>query len=71
MQRDGRELAWAHVPAVFGLGILFDMEAAWAPQIAAGIAPLRNNPLLRRLQENRLRNFLKVIDFQDALAAAG
>jgi len=71
MQADGRQLAWAHVPGVFGLGILFDMDAAWAPQIAARVAPLHNNPLLQRLEENRLRNFLKVIDYQDALAAAG
>jgi hypothetical protein len=70
MQADGRQLAWAHVPAVFGLGILFDMDAGWAPQIAARVAPLHNNPLLQRLEENRLRNFLKVVDYQDALSAA-
>lgn len=71
MQSEGRQLAWAHVPAVFGLGILFDMDASWASHIAARVAPFHNNPLLQRLEENRLRNFLKVVDYQDALAAAG
>jgi len=66
MQADGRQLAWASVPAVFGLGILFDMEAPWASQVAARVAPLHNNPLLRKLEENRLRNYLKVLDYQDA-----
>ncbi|MEW9854504.1 class I SAM-dependent methyltransferase [Novosphingobium sp. M1R2S20] len=68
-QGEGRQLAWAHVPAVFGLGILFDMDAPWAAQIAARVAPLHNNPLVRTLEENRLRNYLRVIDLQDELAA--
>ena len=70
MQAEGRQLAWAHVPAVFGLGILFDMDASWSAAVAARLAPLHNNPLLRTLEENRLRNYLKVIEHQDALAAA-
>lgn len=70
MQAEGRQLAWAHVPAVFGLGILFDMDAPWAAGVAARVAPLHNNPLIERLEENRLRNYLRVIDYQDAIAAA-
>jgi hypothetical protein len=69
MQAEGRQLAWAHVPAVFGLGILFDMDASWSAAVAARVAPLHNNSLLQTLEENRLRNYLKVIDYQDALAA--
>lgn len=69
MQANGRKLAWAHVPAVFGLGILFDMDATWSADVAARVAPLHNNPLLHSMEQNRLRNYLKVIDYQDALAA--
>jgi len=61
----GRNLAYAHVPAVFGLGILFDADAPWAAQLAQHVAPFHNNPLLASLEENRLRNYLKVIEMQD------
>jgi hypothetical protein len=71
MQASGRNLAWAHVPAVFGLGILFEADAAWSAEVAARVAPLHNNRLLQSMEENRLRNYLKVIEYQDALAAAG
>jgi len=62
---EGRVLAWAHVPAVFGLGILFDSDAPWAADVAARVAPLHDNRLLKTLEENRLRNYLQVIDWQD------
>lgn len=70
MQADGRTLAWAHVPAVFGLGILFDMDAPWSAGLAQRVAPLHENPLIRSLEQNRLRNYLRVLDYQDAIAAA-
>jgi len=66
----GRNLAWAHIPAVFGLGILFDADAPWAAEVAARLAPFHDNLLLATLEENRLRNYLKVIDDQDNRAAA-
>ncbi len=64
-----RQLAWAHVPAVFGLGILFESSAPWAPQLAEMIMPWHNNKLLASLEQNRLANYLAVIDFQDRAAA--
>lgn len=70
MRLNGRNLAWAHVPAVFGLGILFDADAPWSAEIAARVAPLHNNRLLQSMEENRLRNYLKVIDYQDERTAA-
>ena len=60
-----RNLAWAYIPAVFGLGILFDMDAPWSADIAELVVPFHNNRLLARLEDNRLRNYLKVIDLQD------
>lgn len=61
----GQNLAWAYIPAVFGLGILFDMDSAWSASIAELVVPFHNNRLLARLEDNRLRNYLKVVDLQD------
>lgn len=65
----GRNIAFAEVPAVFGLGILFDTDAAWSDQMAMHVIPFHENKLLRRLEENRLANYLTVIDWQDRAAA--
>ena len=62
---DGVALAYAHVPAVFGLGVVFDASAPFAPDLALQLAPWHDNPLLATLELNRLRNYLAVIDWQD------
>ncbi len=67
---DGRELAWAHVPAVFGLGVLFDATAPWAPDVAALVAPFHDNKLLAAMELNRLQNYMTVIAWQDQDAMA-
>jgi hypothetical protein len=59
------EFLWAYVPAVFGLGVLFDREHPQAGEIATILAPYHDNPLLARLERNRLANYLKVIEWQD------
>ena len=59
-------LAWASIPGVFGLGVLFDLNAPWSTDIAALLAPHHENPLLQRLEENRLQNFLAVVEWQDS-----
>jgi len=64
-----RPLAFAHVPAVFGLGVVFDSSAPWAADIAQIVHPYHDNPLLASLELNRLRNYLTVIDWQDRQAA--
>jgi hypothetical protein len=66
----GQTLGWACIPAVFGLGVLFDLEASWANELADLLAPWHKNPLLMSLEENRLRNYLAVIEWQDKLSGA-
>ncbi|CAH0356131.1 hypothetical protein BH11PSE5_BH11PSE5_12540 [soil metagenome] len=66
--KTGRVLAFARIPAVFGLGVLFDSDAPWSGAIAERVAPFHENPLLASLELNRLRNYLKVIEWQDAAA---
>jgi hypothetical protein len=63
--RDERPLCWVNVPAVFGLGIIFDANVGWAGDCAELLLPYHDNALLARLEENRLRNYLAVLDWQD------
>lgn len=64
-----RPLGWAYIPAVLGLGIVFDASAPWAGQLAASVFPYHDNALIATLERNRLRNYLAVIDWQDRHAA--
>ena len=66
----GGQMLYASIPAVFGLGVLFDATADWAPAMAEHIVPWHENKLLATLERNRLRNYLAVIDWQDRTAQA-
>lgn len=66
----GGNLAFCEIPAVFGLGVLFSMDAEWSNALAEMIVPFHENRLLRTLEENRLRNYLTVLDWQDSAVAA-
>jgi len=61
------EMHWAHIPGVFGLGVLFDRQHPAASDLGLLLAPLHNHPLLKRLETTRLANYLKVIEYQDAV----
>jgi hypothetical protein len=63
------DLSWGFVPAVFGLGILFSTRAPWAEQLTGLLLPYHNNPLIERLERNRLECYLAVIALQDRHAA--
>jgi hypothetical protein len=65
----GRDYGFAEIPAVFGLGVLFATDAPWSEQVAELVLPYHDNSLLRRLEENRLANFLTLVDWQDRAAA--
>ncbi|EJW13225.1 hypothetical protein A33M_0082 [Rhodovulum sp. PH10] len=66
---EGRDYAFASIPAVFGLGVVFALDAPWSRALADLLLPFHDNALLRRLEENRLRNYLRVIALQDEAAA--
>jgi hypothetical protein len=63
--QDGREFGFAEIPAVFGLGILFDLDAPWSNPLSELVLPFHQNRLLRSLEENRLCNYLRVVEMQD------
>jgi hypothetical protein len=51
-ERDGLRLAI--VPAFFGLGVVWPESAPWAPAVADVLEPWDRNPLLARLEHNRV-----------------
>ena len=51
---DGLELAV--VPAFFGLGVVWRRDAAWADEVAELLAPWHQNPMLARLEANRVHH---------------
>jgi hypothetical protein len=48
------ELRLAIVPVFFGLGVVWRLEAPWSDDIAAVLGPWDRNPLLERLEGNRV-----------------
>ncbi len=61
----GEPLSFRLIPAVFGLGVLYSPAASWSEKVSLSLAPYDRNPLLEKLERNRLENYLKVIEFQD------
>src|SRR5919201_953586 len=47
-------LRLAVVPAFFGLGVLWQLDAPWSGNVAAVVDPWDRNPLLERLEANRV-----------------
>jgi hypothetical protein len=69
---DGRdELRFVHIPVIFGVGVLFDRAAPYASALEELLAPYDANPLLAKLEENRLDLFLKVVELQDSIGTRG
>ncbi len=50
------------VPAVFGLGVIYSMSSPWSQKISRLLSPFSKNPLLERLERNRLRLYLRVLE---------
>lgn len=56
------DLELLRVPCIFGLGLVFRSDAAWAPRVRAIVGPLHENAVLARLERNRIELFLRFID---------
>ena len=56
---DHEELRFARVPAFFGFGVIWHPEAAWAEAVAETLAPWDGNPILERLEANRVRHMVE------------
>jgi hypothetical protein len=57
------------VPAVFGLGVLYPKDAPYAAKLRRHLSTYHQNPLLDRLERNRVTLFLRVLELQDAIGA--
>ncbi|MEZ5727607.1 MAG: hypothetical protein R3E48_06155 [Burkholderiaceae bacterium] len=66
----GDRLGWAFVPAIFGLGVVFDLDAPWALAMSSFLAPYHNNPELAALEEQRIRTYLDAINSALTVAQA-
>jgi hypothetical protein len=64
------DLAYAHVPAVFGLGIIYSKDAEYAPRLAEILRPWHENRLVARLEQNRVSLYARVLELQDRLSRA-
>ncbi len=64
-------LALAVVPCVFGLGVVYARSAPWAERVAELLSHYDRNPLLERLEQNRLDLYLHVLKLQEDLDGAG
>jgi hypothetical protein len=53
---DRAELRVAVVPAFFGLGVVWHRDAAWADAVARIVDPWDRNPVLERLEANRVHH---------------
>ena len=62
--QDGIDLGFAEIPGVFGLGVVFDLQAEWSGAMSSLLVPYHQNKLLASLEQNRLANWLRVIELQ-------
>ena len=67
---DHPELELRRVPCIFGLGVLHATDAPYAADLTALLAPYEDNPLLARLEENRLTLYLRVLQIQQEMERA-
>jgi hypothetical protein len=68
---DRDELRFARIPAIFGVGVIFAREAPYAHDLEQVLAPYDGNPLLAKLERNRVDLYLKVLELQDAVSSLG
>ncbi|MEA2468420.1 MAG: hypothetical protein QOJ57_2546 [Thermoleophilaceae bacterium] len=64
------DLEYAQVPAVFGLGVVYAAAAPYAERVRELLRPWDGNPLLQRLEDNRVRLYARVLELQDRLTRA-
>lgn len=55
------------IPCVFGLAVVYDREAPAAGALTDLLDPYVTNPLLERLERNRLALYLRVLELQAAI----
>jgi hypothetical protein len=62
------EFEFVVIPAMLGLGILYGRNAPWSESLSKLLAPFASNPLLERMEANRLELFLRVLELEGRLS---
>jgi hypothetical protein len=65
------DLVFVHVPAIFGLGVIYQRSAPYAERVRELLAPYADNPLLAKLERNRIDLYMRVIELQDSVSELG
>ena len=55
----GKGLEFAVIPAFFGLGVLWPESASWSGAVSTLLSPYDRNPLLMRLEANRVQHLVR------------
>lgn len=66
-----RDLRFALVPVIFGLGFLYSATAPYAESLDRLLGPFERNPLLERLERNRIDLYLELLKQGDVVSALG
>jgi hypothetical protein len=59
-------LSYRHIPSIFGVGVIFPSAASYATELDRALAPYHQNPLLEKLERNRIRLFLGLVQANEA-----
>jgi hypothetical protein len=66
---EGRaDLRYAHVPVIFGLGVIYSAEAPYAAALADLLRSFDGSDLLDRIERNRTDLYLRVLELQDTIS---
>jgi len=65
------DLRFVVVPVIFGLGVLYAAEAGYADELDTLLEPFDRNPLLERLERNRIDLYLELLEQGDRVSALG
>lgn len=66
---DREDLKLATVPAFFGLGVVWHPGAPWAGQVEAAVEAFDRNPLLARLEANRVEHVVERLRAYDHMVS--
>ncbi len=61
-------LGCALIPIIFGLAVVYPLDAPWAPAVASLLRPLDRSRFLTRLELNRIALYSRVLELQHQLA---
>jgi hypothetical protein len=62
--KEGRQFGFAEIPAVMGLGVLFDLDAPWSARLANYLMPYHRNGLIQIMENDRMNAAMMIDQLQ-------